>query len=59
MRYTFVQDEVKSRSVDVLCEAMEVSRSGYYAWLNHPINSVSKIINVAVLTATCKYESTC
>ncbi len=36
MRYTFVQDEIKSHSVDVLCELMEVSRSGYYAWLNRP-----------------------
>jgi putative transposase len=32
MRYAFVRDEANTHSVEMLCDLMEVSRSGYYAW---------------------------
>ncbi len=31
MKYAFVHDEAKIYSVQLLCEVMEISRSGYYA----------------------------
>jgi putative transposase len=33
MRYRFIQEQHEWHSVVVLCRAMKVSRSGYYAWL--------------------------
>lgn len=33
MRYRFIQEQHEWHSVIVLCRAMKVSRSGYYAWL--------------------------
>lgn len=38
MRYTFVQEEIENHGVEVLCKVMEVSRSGYYAWLKRPLS---------------------
>jgi putative transposase len=32
MRYSFVRDEAKNYPVDLLCEVLEVSRSGYYVF---------------------------
>jgi len=32
MRYKFVRDESKAHGVELLCELMEISRSGYYDW---------------------------
>lgn len=36
MKYAFVRDEAKTHSVELLCELMEVSRSGYYARESRP-----------------------
>lgn len=36
MRYAFIQDEAKDHSVEILCDVMEVSRSGYYARKSRP-----------------------
>jgi putative transposase len=36
MRYAFVRDEAKTHAVEQLCDLMEVSRSGYYAWESRP-----------------------
>ena len=32
MRYAFIRDEAKNHGVEILCELLEVSRSGYYAF---------------------------
>jgi hypothetical protein len=36
MRYAFVREEAKSHYVEVLCDLMDISRSGYYAWESRP-----------------------
>jgi transposase InsO family protein len=36
MRYSFVQSEAKNHCIEKLCEAMNVSRSGYYEFLQRP-----------------------
>lgn len=36
MRYSFIQDQAKGHAVEKLCEAMQVSRSGYYEWSHRP-----------------------
>jgi putative transposase len=36
MKYTFVQDEAENHAVEILCDLLEVSRSGYYAWTTRP-----------------------
>jgi putative transposase len=32
MKYSFVRDEAKNHSIELMCKVMEVSRSGYYAF---------------------------
>jgi len=36
MRYSFIRDESKRHSIERLCKAMRVSRSGYYEWMQRP-----------------------
>lgn len=36
MRYSFIRNEAKRHSVERLCQAMLVSRSGYYEWIQRP-----------------------
>lgn len=38
MRFAFIQAEEANYPVEVLCENLEVSRSGYYAWLSRPLS---------------------
>lgn len=36
MRFAFIHEEKAIYPVRLLCEALEVSRSGYYAWIDRP-----------------------
>jgi transposase InsO family protein len=36
MSYAFIRDHVAAFPVQVMCEVLEVSRSGYYAWAGRP-----------------------
>jgi len=36
MRYRFIRDQQAQHSVSMLCQAMKVSRSGFYDWLKRP-----------------------
>lgn len=36
MRYRFIRDQQAQHSVRMLCQAMKVSRSGFYDWLKRP-----------------------
>ena len=36
MKYVFIQEHVSRHSVVRLCEALGVSRGGYYSWLSRP-----------------------
>lgn len=38
MRYGFIRQEIKNHSVNQLCGAMLVSRSGYYEWSQRQIS---------------------
>ena len=42
MKYQFIQQESESHAVKVLCKIMEVSRSGYYSWLERPESALAK-----------------
>lgn len=44
MKYVFVRDEAKNHSVELLCQVLEVSRSGYYAFCTRP-QSLRETIN--------------
>jgi transposase InsO family protein len=35
VKYAFIKDNHKAFSVQLCCELLKVSRSGYYGWLNH------------------------
>jgi len=36
MRYALVREEAKVHSTELLCDLMDISRSGYYAWESRP-----------------------
>ena len=36
MKYVWIREHRDSFPIAVLCEVLEVSASGYYAWLNRP-----------------------
>ncbi len=36
MKYRAIKDNVRRFAVNLMCSALEVSASGYYAWLNRP-----------------------
>jgi transposase InsO family protein len=36
MKFAFIKEHLMEFAVDVCCEVLEVSRSGYYAWLKRP-----------------------
>jgi len=37
MRYEFIAAHAGEYGVKRMCQALEVTRSGYYAWRNHPV----------------------
>jgi putative transposase len=36
VKFAFIKEHLKSFPIDVICRVLEVSRSGYYAWLGRP-----------------------
>ena len=36
MKFAFIRDHKAEFPVEVLCEVLHVSRSGYYAWMPRP-----------------------
>ncbi len=36
MRFAFIRDHVREFPVDLMCQVLDVSRSGYYAWHERP-----------------------
>ena len=38
MKYTYMQQHLSEYPPEALCEALAVSRSGYHAWCNRPVN---------------------
>lgn len=36
MKFAFIEEHLTEFPVDVSCDVLEVSRSGYYAWVNRP-----------------------
>jgi putative transposase len=42
LKYAFIQSESKEHKVKQLCDALEVSTSGYYGWLGRPESNRAK-----------------
>ncbi len=38
MKYQFVEEKRKEHSINILCQVLEISRSGFYAWLSRPVS---------------------
>ncbi len=36
MKYAFIEEHAEQYSVSLLCQYLDVSRSGYYHWLSRP-----------------------
>lgn len=36
MKFAFIEEQLREYPVEVSCQVLEVSRSGYYAWLDRP-----------------------
>jgi hypothetical protein len=47
MRYRFIQAEKAQYSVDVLCQMLQVARSGFYAWCQRPTSARTQQNSVA------------
>ena len=39
MRFEWIQQHVGEFEVQAMCEVLDVSRAGYYAWLNRPASA--------------------
>ena len=42
MKFSFIQEHLGSFPIEAVCEALDVSRSGYYAWRPRPRSAQSK-----------------
>lgn len=42
MKYAFIRSHIKEFRVSLMCQALRVSRSGYYIWLSRPESDRSK-----------------
>ena len=40
--YQFIKDHSQEYDVQTMCRAMEVTRSGYYEWLEQPISNQAR-----------------
>ena len=57
MRFAFIHEEKAGWPVEVLCETLEVSRSGYYAWKGRPeparaIDDARLVVEIKAAQAT-------
>ena len=36
MKFAFIKEHLGMLPIEIVCEVLEVSRSGYYAWVHRP-----------------------
>lgn len=41
MKFAFIDEHLKGLPLEAVCDALDISRSGYYAWRNRPASSQS------------------
>ena len=51
MKFRFVQENRGTFRVGKMCEVLEVSRSGYYAWLKHGEAATARRAHTEAMTA--------
>jgi transposase InsO family protein len=42
VKFAFIADHLRHLPVDIICDVLEVSRSGYYAWVDRPLSNQSQ-----------------
>jgi len=42
VKFAFIQEHLASFAIQAVCDVLEVSRSGYYAWVKRPQSARAK-----------------
>lgn len=52
-----MQQHIQTYRMNALCEALQVSRSGFHAWCNRPIHEAKLALNHAISTCYVSHQA--
>lgn len=57
MKYTYMQQHLTQHPSAALCEALTISRSGFHAWRNRPINQAKLTLSRAISACHTRHKA--